>query len=57
MFAEELARRASTATHNAELFQSAKKERQRAEEAAELRERLVAVLGHDLRQPLSAIDM
>jgi len=57
VFAEELARRASTAMHNAELFQTAKKERQRAEEAAELRERLVAVVGHDLRQPLAAIDM
>jgi len=45
VFAEELARRASTAMHNAELFQTAKKERQRAEEAAELRERLVAVVG------------
>jgi PAS domain S-box-containing protein len=56
VFAEELARRASTAMHNAELFQTAKKERQRAEEAAELRERLVAVVGHDLRQPLAAID-
>jgi signal transduction histidine kinase len=43
--------------HNADLFQTAKKERQRAEEAAELRERLVAVVGHDLRQPLAAIDI
>ena len=57
VFAEELARRASTAMHNAELFHTAKKERQRAEEAAELRERLVAVVGHDLRQPLAAIDI
>jgi PAS domain S-box-containing protein len=57
VFAEELARRASTAMHNAELFQTAKKERARAEEAAELRERLVAVVGHDLRQPLTAIDI
>jgi len=56
VFAEELARRASTAMHKAELFQTAKKERQRAEAAAELRERLVAVVGHDLRQPLAAID-
>ena len=57
VFAEELARRASTAMHNAELFQTAKKERERAEEAAELRERLVAVVGHDLRQPLASIDI
>jgi len=45
VFAEELARRASTAMHNAELFQTAKKERERAEEAATLRERLVAIVG------------
>ena len=49
VFAEELARRASTAMHNAELFHTAKKERERAEEAAALRERLVAIVGHDLR--------
>jgi PAS domain S-box-containing protein len=57
VFAEELARRASTAMHNAELFNTAKRERERSEEAAALRERLVAVLGHDLRNPLSAISM
>jgi signal transduction histidine kinase len=57
VFAEELARRASTAMHNAALFHTAKRERERAEEAAALRERLVAVLGHDLRNPLSAISM
>ena len=57
VFAEELARRASTAMHNAELFQTAKKERERAEEAATLRERLVAIVGHDLRNPLSSISM
>ena len=57
VFAEELARRASTALHNAELFQTAKKERERAEEAAALRERLVAVVGHDLRQPLTSIEI
>ena len=57
LFAEELARRASTAMHNAELFQTAKRERERAEEAAALRERLVAIVGHDLRNPLSAISM
>ena len=57
VFAEELARRASTAMHNAELFHTAKKERERAEEAAALRERLVAIVGHDLRNPLSSISM
>jgi len=54
-FAEELARRASNAMHNAQLFQAAEVERVRAEEAAALRERLVAIVGHDLRNPLSAI--
>ena len=57
VFAEELARRASTAMHNAELFHTAKRERERAEEAAALRERLVAIVGHDLRTPLSSISM
>jgi PAS domain S-box-containing protein len=56
-FAEELARRASCAMRNAELFQTARNDRQRAEEAAALRERLVAVVGHDLRNPLSSITM
>jgi signal transduction histidine kinase len=43
--------------HNTELFETAKRERERAEEAATLRERLVAIVGHDLRNPLSAISM
>jgi signal transduction histidine kinase len=45
------------AMHNAELFHTAKNERERAEEAAALRERLVAIVGHDLRNPLQAIIM
>jgi PAS domain S-box-containing protein len=57
VFAEELGRRASHAMHNAELFQTATLERLRAQEAAELRERLLAIVGHDLRNPLSAISM
>ena len=57
VFAEEMARRASTAMHNAELFRTVKREREHAEEAAALRERLVAVVGHDLRNPLSAINL
>jgi PAS domain S-box-containing protein len=56
-FAEELARRASNAMRNAELFRATEVERERAEEAAEMRERLVAILGHDLRNPLSSINM
>jgi signal transduction histidine kinase len=54
-FAEELSRRAASAIRNAQLFRSADIERERAQEAAELRERLVAIIGHDLRNPLSAI--
>jgi signal transduction histidine kinase len=57
VFAEELARRASTAMRNAELFHTAKRERERAEEAAALRERLLAIVGHDLRNPLGSIIM
>jgi PAS domain S-box-containing protein len=56
-FAEELGRRASSAMHHAHLFQDAQAQRERAEEAAALRERLVAIVGHDLRNPLSAISM
>jgi PAS domain S-box-containing protein len=57
VFAEELAGRVSTAMHNAELFHTAERERERAEEAATLRERLVAIVGHDLRNPLASISM
>jgi signal transduction histidine kinase len=56
-FAELLARRASNAMRNAQLFRTAEVERERAEEAAALRERLVAIVGHDLRNPLAAITM
>jgi PAS domain S-box-containing protein len=56
-FAEELARRASNAMRNADLFQTARAERTRAEEAAALREQLVAIVGHDLRNPLTSIIM
>src|SRR5262249_39327342 len=45
------------AMRNAELFQTAKVERERAEEAVALRERLMAILGHDLRNPLTSIRM
>ena len=57
VFAEELARRASTAMHNAELFHEAKTEKERAQQEVMLRERLVAIVGHDLRNPLSSIGM
>jgi PAS domain S-box-containing protein len=54
-FAEELGRRASQAMHNANLLLSAKQDRASAEEARSLRERLLDIVGHDLRNPLSAI--
>jgi signal transduction histidine kinase/PAS domain-containing protein len=54
-FAEELARRASQAMNNARVMLIAKRERARAEEAQSLRERLLDIMGHDLRNPLSAI--
>ncbi len=57
IFAEELARRASTTMRNAELFHTAQSEKERAEEAAALRERLIAIVGHDLRNPLASIIM
>jgi PAS domain S-box-containing protein len=57
IFAEELSRRASTAMQNAELFLEAKTAREHAEEEVLLRERLVAIVGHDLRNPLSAISV
>jgi PAS domain S-box-containing protein len=54
-FAEELGRRASQAINNAQLLLSAKRERARAQEAQSLRERLLDIMGHDLRNPLSAV--
>jgi signal transduction histidine kinase len=43
--------------HNARLLETAKRDRARAEEAQVLRERLLAIVGHDLRNPLAAIAM
>ena len=48
--AEELARRAALAVDNARLYE-------RARQAAALREELVAVVAHDLKNPLSVIQM
>ena len=49
-FAEDFARRAAMAIENAQAHASVSK-------ALEFQERFVAVLGHDLRNPLAAIDM
>ena len=49
-FAEDFARRAAMAIENAQAHAA-------VSAALEFRERFVAVLGHDLRNPLSAIDM
>lgn len=54
-FGEELGRRAAQAINNAHLLLSAQRERTRAEEAQALGERLLGIVGHDLRNPLSAI--
>jgi PAS domain S-box-containing protein len=55
--AEELGRRASNAMQKAQLLMTAKVERARAERAKALRERLLAIVGHDLRSPLNAISV
>ncbi len=52
---EDLGRRAGLAIEAAQLYERAETERARAEQATLLRERLIAVLGHDLRNPLAAI--
>ncbi len=50
-------RLASAARTQRALRLSAESERERAERAAELRERVVAIVSHDLRNPLGAIKM
>jgi PAS domain S-box-containing protein len=53
--AEEVARRAALAIANARAHQELERERARLEREAQFRERFVAILGHDLRNPLAAI--
>ncbi len=49
-FAEELAGRAAAAIDNARLYEESRK-------AVEVRDRILAVVSHDLRNPLGAIDL
>jgi signal transduction histidine kinase len=52
-----LSHKCAQALERAQLFESERAARAEAERASALQERLVAVVGHDLRTPLSAIDM
>jgi signal transduction histidine kinase len=54
-FLEELVNRFAIALDNARLFVAIQSERQRAQEEASFSERLLAIVSHDLRNPLFAI--
>ncbi len=56
-FAAELARASAVAKENAELFEAEKQARASAERASRMREDLLAVVSHDLKNPLSSIVM
>jgi PAS domain S-box-containing protein len=55
--AEELARRAALAVDNARLYRAARQARQEAEAADRAKGRFLAVLSHELRNPLSPVLM
>jgi signal transduction histidine kinase len=54
-YLEELANRFATTVDSARLFAASASERQRAQDEAAFAERLVAIVSHDLRSPLTAI--